>query len=226
MRMDWVTYSLAQWSALANGNLITLLNTESWRDVRSEVLVSLLVSGVFGDEVEVFSADDEGSVHLGRDDGSGQDTATDGDEAGEGALLVCDESTSVSSSSTSLQFRNFISPLDIPDGLSHLVILIPLEQQQKYNPPRAKHLEYPKNPHTNVGAFNGGLWRSEAQTNVLVPSPSVLAGFARLGLRLGVEEDVRLLLESTLRLHSEFGGHGCGCGGCRGSQVCLGRMKS
>ena len=116
--MDWVTYSLAQWSALANGNLITLLNTESWRDVRSEVLVSLLVSGVFGDEVEVFSADDEGSVHLGRDDGSGQDTATDGDEAGEGALLVCDESTSVSSSSTSLQFRNFISPLDIPDGLS------------------------------------------------------------------------------------------------------------
>ena len=106
--MDWVTYSLAQWSALANGNLITLLNTESWRDVRSEVLVSLLVSGVFGDEVEVFSADDEGSVHLGGDDGSGQDTATDGDEAGEGALLVCNESASVSSSSTFLQFRNFI----------------------------------------------------------------------------------------------------------------------
>jgi hypothetical protein len=27
-------------------------------------------------------------VHLGGDDGSGEDTATDGDEAGEGALLV------------------------------------------------------------------------------------------------------------------------------------------
>ena len=87
--MDWVTYSLAQWSALANGNLITLLNTESWRDVRSEVLVSLLISGVFGDKVEVFSTDDEGSVHLGGDDSSGQDTTTDGNETGERALLVC-----------------------------------------------------------------------------------------------------------------------------------------
>ena len=66
--------------------------------MRSKVLVSLLVSGVFGDEVEVFSADDEGSVHLGGDDGSGQDTTTDGDEAGERALLVCDESASVSGS--------------------------------------------------------------------------------------------------------------------------------
>jgi hypothetical protein len=84
-----ITYSLAQRSALTNSDLVTLLNTESGGNVRSEVLVSLLVSGVFGDEVEVFSADDEGTVHLGRDDGSGQDTATDGDETGEGALLVC-----------------------------------------------------------------------------------------------------------------------------------------
>jgi len=28
-------------------------------------------------------------VHLGRDDGAGEDTATDGDFASEGALLVC-----------------------------------------------------------------------------------------------------------------------------------------
>ena len=83
------TYGLAQRSALSNGNLITLLNTESWRDVRSKVLVSLLVPGVLGDEVEVFSADDESSVHLGGNDGTGQDTATDGDETGERALLVC-----------------------------------------------------------------------------------------------------------------------------------------
>lgn len=59
--------------------------------MRSEVLVSLLVSGVFGDEVEVFSADDECAVHLGGDDGTGQDTATDGDETSERALLVCDD---------------------------------------------------------------------------------------------------------------------------------------
>jgi hypothetical protein len=51
--------------------------------------VSLLVTGVLGDEVEVLSSDDDGSVHLGGNDGAGQDTATDGDETGEGALLVC-----------------------------------------------------------------------------------------------------------------------------------------
>lgn len=54
-----------------------------------EVLVALLVTGVLGDEVKVLSADNEGTVHLGGNDGTGQDTATDRNEAGEGALLVC-----------------------------------------------------------------------------------------------------------------------------------------
>jgi hypothetical protein len=76
---------------LSNGNLITLFNTESWRNVRSEILVSLLISGVFGDEVKIFSADDECAVHLGGDDSASQDTATDGNETGEWALLVCDD---------------------------------------------------------------------------------------------------------------------------------------
>ena len=74
---------------MSNGNLVTLLDTESWADVRSKVGVSLLVSGVFGNEVEVFSSDDESSVHLGGNDGAGEDAATDGDHAGEGAFLVC-----------------------------------------------------------------------------------------------------------------------------------------
>jgi len=56
--------------------------------VSSQVLVSLLVSGVFWDEVEVFTADDESSVHFGGDNGTGQDTATNGDETSEWALLV------------------------------------------------------------------------------------------------------------------------------------------
>jgi hypothetical protein len=43
--------------------------------------------------VEVLAADDEGAVHLGRDDGAGQDTAADRNHAGEGALLVCKEKT-------------------------------------------------------------------------------------------------------------------------------------
>lgn len=83
------TYSLAEGSALANGNLVTLLNTESGGDVSGNVLVSLLVTGVLGDEVQVFTADDDGAVHLGGNDGAGQNTATDRDETGERALLVC-----------------------------------------------------------------------------------------------------------------------------------------
>jgi hypothetical protein len=80
---------------LPNSNLITLLNTESWRNVRSKVLVSLLVTGVLWDEMKIFSADDQSSVHLGRNDGTGQNTATDGDETGEWALLVCNDWKSV-----------------------------------------------------------------------------------------------------------------------------------
>ncbi len=53
--------------------------------------MSLLVSGVLGDEVKVFSANDEGSVHLGGNDGTSQDTATDRNETGERALLICRE---------------------------------------------------------------------------------------------------------------------------------------
>jgi hypothetical protein len=64
-------------SYLANGNLVTWHHTESRRDVRGKVLVPLLITGVFGDEMEVFAADDERAVHLGGDDGSGKDTATD-----------------------------------------------------------------------------------------------------------------------------------------------------
>jgi hypothetical protein len=42
-----------------------------------QVLVSFLVSGVFGDEMKVFTANDDGSVHLCGDNGSSENTATD-----------------------------------------------------------------------------------------------------------------------------------------------------
>jgi len=51
--------------------------------------MSLLVTGVLGDEVEVFSTDDEGSVHFGGDDSAGEDTTADRYHAGEGTFLVC-----------------------------------------------------------------------------------------------------------------------------------------
>ena len=56
--------------------------------MRSEVPVSLLISVVLGDEVKIFSADDESTVHLSGNDGAGQDTATNGDETSEWTFLV------------------------------------------------------------------------------------------------------------------------------------------
>jgi hypothetical protein len=68
--------------------LVTLLDTESGGDVGGDVLVALLVTVVLGDVMEVVTTDDKGAVHLGGDDGAGEDTATDGNETSEGALLV------------------------------------------------------------------------------------------------------------------------------------------
>lgn len=42
---------------------------------------------------------------------------------------------------------------------------------------------------------------------ITYPSPAVLARAGSLDLGLGVQEDVRLLLESTLRLDGKLGGH-------------------
>src|SRR5690349_22815151 len=52
---------LGEGPALANDDLVTGLNTESGGDVGGEVLVALLVTGVLGDEVEVFTTDDQGA---------------------------------------------------------------------------------------------------------------------------------------------------------------------
>jgi hypothetical protein len=100
----YTTYSLAEGTALTDCDLVTIFDTESWADVCGQVLVSLLVTGVFWDEMEVFAANDEGSVHLGGNNSSGQDTATDGDETGEWALLVCE--CAVSDYATILNLEN------------------------------------------------------------------------------------------------------------------------
>ena len=58
---------------------------------------------------------------------------------------------------------------------------------------------------TDVAALNGGLGGTETQTDILVPSSATLARSGRLGLSLGVEKDVRLLLESALGLDCQLG---------------------
>ena len=52
---------LGEGPALADDDLVTGLDTESGRDVGGEVLVALFVTGVLGDEVEVFAADNQGA---------------------------------------------------------------------------------------------------------------------------------------------------------------------
>lgn len=63
--------------------------------------------------------------------------------------------------------------------------------------------------HTDVGALDGGLRGTETQTDILVPAAAT-GNLVGLGLGLRVKEDVRLLLESALRLDVQLGRHGCG----------------
>jgi len=114
-----------------------------------DVLMALLVTVVLGDVVEVVSPDNKSSMHLGGDDGAGQDTATDGDETSERTLLV------------------------------------------------------------NVRTVDCSVGGLEAQSNILVPSPSSFPNSALRGTGLLGGEDVRLLLESTLRLDGKLSGHLC-----------------
>ena len=62
--------------------------------------------------------------------------------------------------------------------------------------------------HTDIVSLNGSLGGTEAETDILVPSPAALARPAALDLGLGVLEDMRLLLESPLGLDGQLGGHG------------------
>jgi len=61
--------SLGDGSALSDSHDITFLNSgECGRDVAGEILVSLFESVVLLDVMEIVSSDDEGSLHLGRND--------------------------------------------------------------------------------------------------------------------------------------------------------------
>lgn len=79
---------LGKRTALTNGNNITLSDTESRRNVGSKVLMSLLVTVVLGDVVKVLTSENDGTVHLGGNNGTGENLTTDGDKTNEGALLV------------------------------------------------------------------------------------------------------------------------------------------
>ncbi len=54
-----------------------------------KVLVPLLISGVFGDVVEILSADNKSTVHLRGNNGASQDPAANRNETRERAFLIC-----------------------------------------------------------------------------------------------------------------------------------------
>lgn len=57
--------------------------------MRTDILVSLLVSRVFRDKVEVLSSNDDGSLHLGTHNDTGKNSSTNGHRGrGEGTFLV------------------------------------------------------------------------------------------------------------------------------------------
>lgn len=75
--------------ALTNSDDITGLDTdEGGGAVSREVTVSLLVTVVLLHVVKVVTTDDNGALHLAGDNNTSEDTSTDGDVSGEGALLI------------------------------------------------------------------------------------------------------------------------------------------
>lgn len=82
------TNGLRKRSALTNSDLVTFFDTESWGNVSSYVLVALFVTVVLWNVVKVVTSDDNGTVHLGGNNSTGQNLTTDGNQTDEWALLV------------------------------------------------------------------------------------------------------------------------------------------
>lgn len=82
------TNSLRQRSALARSHNISLLNVEARRSMHSRVLVALLETVVLLNVVQVMATNNNSSGHLGGHNHTSEDSTSNGNIAGEGALLV------------------------------------------------------------------------------------------------------------------------------------------
>ena len=87
-RDDVEVNGLAKWPAFTNLDDISLLNNESWAAVSWDLSVPLLETLVLSDPVEVISPDDDGPLHLCRNDNTPHKAAPDRDGASEWALAV------------------------------------------------------------------------------------------------------------------------------------------
>lgn len=79
---------LGKWSALSDGDDVSFLDSETRGAVGNDVLMSLLVSIVLLDVVEIVSSDNDGVSHLMRDDHGSKDFSSNADISSEWALLV------------------------------------------------------------------------------------------------------------------------------------------
>ncbi len=77
-----------QWAALSDQNNVSFLDWESGRNMGGNISVSLLISVVFRNIVEIISTDHNCTLHLGWDDNSLKDLSSDGNSWGERAFLV------------------------------------------------------------------------------------------------------------------------------------------
>ena len=85
---DVITDGLAEGAALSDNDVISDTGLEGGAAVAGEVLMTLLVTLVLLDEVEVVAANDNAVLHLVAVDDTTDQTTTDGHVSGEGALLV------------------------------------------------------------------------------------------------------------------------------------------
>ena len=88
MRNDIELHSLGQRTALSNGHNITILDIEAGAAMSMNVFVTLLVTLVLGNVVEVIPTHDNSALHLGRDDKSLENLTTNGDITNKRTLLV------------------------------------------------------------------------------------------------------------------------------------------
>ena len=81
-------HGFGEGSAFSDEDDISFFDCEGRRNVGRDIAMPLLVTVVFGNVVEIISSDHNCSLHLGGDDDPLEDLASDGDLAGEGALLI------------------------------------------------------------------------------------------------------------------------------------------
>ena len=79
---------LGEGSAFSNDCDISDFDIKSWWAMGSQVSVSLLVSVIFRDVVEIISPDNDGPLHFSWDDNSLQNFTSNGNIAGEGTFLI------------------------------------------------------------------------------------------------------------------------------------------